>query len=324
MSSGFQRFLPILPASLALAMAGAAPAAAADVWTADPYEARVTLPDPEPGTPVTGGTMACAAEAWTLTLATRIDAIVAGATGTARIVVPLGTFEAPSKAVPAGIEIAVPRAALEPLMRSTRLSMGFAGGTDEVRFPLAGSRRAITAAEALCSKVEMPVANSVPLTPYSSYLLLTRDLRRSDIEDFVMSTADAPRLRAGMVEIGGGGRAVVSRGGGPAPGLGRAGAGPDGLRAGRGEGPRGAGGGGHRLRAPGRLPLCRPRCRARGLARPARLCGRRAHRGDALDLEGRQLRAGGRRGAGRRGSAGQREGGLAAAHAALGRRAATQ
>lgn len=210
MSSGFQRLLPILLASLALAVAGAAPAAAADVWTADPYEARVTLPDPEPGTPVTGGTMACAAETWTLTLATRIDAIVAGATGTARIVVPLGTFEAPSKAVPAGIEIAVPRAALEPLMRSTRLSIGFAGGTDEVRFPLAGSRRAITAAEALCSKVEMPVANSVPLTPYSSYLLLTRDLRRSDIEDFVMSTADAPRLRAGMVEIGEGRRLLFS------------------------------------------------------------------------------------------------------------------
>lgn len=210
MSSGFQRLLAILTASLAFSAAGAVPAAAADVWTADPYEARVTLPDPRPGSPVTGGSMSCAADAWTLTLATRLGAIVDGATGTARIVMPLGAFEAPSRAIPAGIEIAVPRAALEPLMRSTRLSISFVGGTDDIRFPLAGSRRALTAAQALCSKVEMPLANSVALTPYSSYLLLTRALRRSDIDDFVMSTADTPRLRAGMVEIGGGRRLLFS------------------------------------------------------------------------------------------------------------------
>lgn len=198
MSSVLPRLVPILSVLL---VAGASPAAAADIWAADAYEARVTLPDPEPGTPVTGGTMACAADAWTLTLATRAGATVAGADGTARIAVPLGTFEAPSKAVAGGIEIAVPRAALEPLMRSTRLTIGFVGGADEVRFPLAGSRRAITAAQTLCSRIDMPAANSVPLTPYSSYLLLTRDLRRSDIDDFVDSTGGTPRLRAGMVEI---------------------------------------------------------------------------------------------------------------------------
>lgn len=203
-------FLSVLPATLALLAAGAAPAAAAEVWTADAHEARVTLPDPEPGLPVTGGTMACAAGAWTLALATRAGATVAGADGTARIVVPLGTFEAPSKTVAAGIEIAVPSAALEPLMRSTRLSIGFEGGAGEIRFPLAGSRRAITAAQALCGKVEMPLADSVPLTPFSSYLLLTRELRRSDIADFVMSTGGTPRLRAGMVEIGQGRRLLFS------------------------------------------------------------------------------------------------------------------
>ena len=208
-SMGFV-LLRAAPILFALSVTGAAPAAAADVWTADPYEARVTLPDPEPGTPVTGGAMVCAAGAWTLTLATRPEAIVPGADGTARIAVPMGTFEAPSKAVAAGIEIAVPRAALEPLMRSTRLSIGFEGGGDEIRFPLAGSRRAITAAQALCSKIQMPVANSVPLTPYSSYLLLTRELRRSDIADFVMSTEGTPRLRAGMVEIGEGRRLLFS------------------------------------------------------------------------------------------------------------------
>jgi len=210
MKREFPTFRSILAASAALVAVSVAPALAADVWTADPYEARVTLPDPAPGSPVTGAAMSCAAQAWTLSLSIRADAHVTGADGTARIAVPLGTFDAPSKTVPAGIEIAVPRQAIEPLMRSTRLTIGFAGGNDEIRFPLAGSRRALTAAQARCTQVEMPVANSVPLTPYSSYLRLTRALRSSDIADFAMSTASEPRLRAGMVELGEGRRLLFS------------------------------------------------------------------------------------------------------------------
>jgi hypothetical protein len=210
MSFRVPKFLPLLLGIVAPLLAAAVPAAAQDAWVADEFEARITLPDPEPGSPVTGGTMSCAEQVWKLSLATTIDAIVAGANGTAEIGLFLGTFPAPSKAVPAGIEITVPKEVLEPLKRGTRLVVGFDGGTDEVRFRLAGSRRAITAAEALCSQRRMPVANSVPLTPYSSYLLLAKALRESDIADFATSTAAEPRLRAGMVEIGGGRRLLFT------------------------------------------------------------------------------------------------------------------
>jgi len=184
----------------------AAPASAQDVWAASEFEASITLPAPEPGSPVRGAVLSCAAQVWTLVLSLDTDALVAGADGTAVLAVPRETFEAPSKALPAGIEITVPHRALEPIKAATRLSITFEGGTDEIRFPLTGSRRAINAAEGLCTPRVMPLANSVPLTPYSSYLMLARKLRKSDIDDFVLSTTAEPKLRAGMVEIGEGRR----------------------------------------------------------------------------------------------------------------------
>ncbi len=185
------------------------PAAAQSVWTPEDFEARITLPTPEPDSPVAAATMSCAEQVWTLVLSLEPDAVVEGADGTATLALPRETFEAASKALPAGIEIVIPNRALEPIRAGTRLAITFAGGA-EVSFPLSGSRRAINAAEALCSERVMPLANSVPLTSYSSYLQLTRELRGADIADFRLSTNAEPRLRAGMVEIGDGRRLLFS------------------------------------------------------------------------------------------------------------------
>jgi hypothetical protein len=188
----------------------ASSAAAQETWIASEREASITLPVPERGSPVTGATLSCAEQVWTLVLSLDADAVIGSADGTAILMLPRETFEAPSKALPAGIEITVPHDALEPIKAGTRLSIAFAGGSGEIRFPLTGSRRAITTAEALCSPRAMPLANSIPLTPYSSYLLLARKLRQADIDDFVLSTTAEPRLRAGMVEIGDGRRLLFT------------------------------------------------------------------------------------------------------------------
>jgi hypothetical protein len=185
------------------------PAAAQSTWTAADFEARITLPAPLPGSPVTAATLSCAEQVWTLVLSLEADAVVEGAEGTVTLALPRETFDAPSKALPAGIEIVVPSRVLEPIRAATRLTIAFAGG-DEVSFPLTGSRRAINAAEALCTQRVMPLVNSIPLTPYSSYLPLTREIRRADIADFAVSTGSEPRLRAGMVEIGEGRRLLFS------------------------------------------------------------------------------------------------------------------
>jgi hypothetical protein len=186
---------------LCVALGAAAPAHAQSAWTTLDGEAAALLPRPERGSPFSGGRLACAGQVWTMTLATEPGAPVAGATGTAILSVPRGDFPAKSEAVAAGVEIVVPHAALEPMMASNWLTVSFEGGDTQTRITLAGSRRAITAVDGACTPREMPLFNSVALTPYSSYLELARQLRRQDIRDFVDSTATSPTLRAGMVEI---------------------------------------------------------------------------------------------------------------------------
>ncbi len=195
---------------LLCAALGTAPAAAQSAWTTAGDEARAVLPRPERGSPFTGGALACAGQVWTLSLATEIGTFVDGATGTALLSVPRGTFPGRSAAVPAGVDIVVPHEALEPMMASNWLTIRFEGGDSETRVTLAGSRRAITAVDERCTPRDMPLLNSVALTPYSSYFELARRLRRADIDDFVLSTATSPSLRAGMVEIGAGRRLLFA------------------------------------------------------------------------------------------------------------------
>ena len=181
---------------------GTSAATAQSTWTAAEGTATVTMAAPVETDIVTAGTMTCAAGAWTMHLtlaeASRLD----DASGTATLSFFLGRWDAQWKSTPTGVELAIPRAAIDPLMRSSRFSIISEERGVEIRFPLAGSRRALTEAEALCPPRIMPVENSVHLTPFSSYAALAGRLRKDDIEEFRISTTMTPRLRAGMVEIG--------------------------------------------------------------------------------------------------------------------------
>ena len=178
-----------------------AQALAQSMWIPAQGQAKAFMPVPDPGSRFTAGSLACDAQIWTMTLETDDPASIQAADGGVVLSFPRGDHEAESAAAPGAVLITVPHGALEPLMSSSRLTIRFAGGIDEVRFNLTGSRRAIGAAQALCTPREMPGANSVALTPYSSYLELARALRKDDIADFQLSTAANPTLRAGMVEI---------------------------------------------------------------------------------------------------------------------------
>lgn len=196
-------------AACAFLAAGASPAAAQANWSAIEGEARATLPAPERGSPFTGGAIACDAQVWTLTLTAEPGTTIGGADGTAVLSVPRGDFPGRSAAVGDGVGITVPHEALEPMMASNWLTVRFEGGEGESRFSLRGSRRAITAVDGLCTPREMPLFNSVALTPFSSYLELARRLRAADIADFTLSTSAQPTLRAGMVEIDGPGKRLL-------------------------------------------------------------------------------------------------------------------
>lgn len=183
-------------------LSGAPAALAQTAWVAAPGAASVTMAAPVETDIVTGGSMACDAGAWTMHLTLAEDARMVDASGTATLVFFLGTWDAAWKSTATGVELAISDELIEPMMRGTRFSIVSADPEVEIRFPLTGSRRALTEAEALCPPRAMPVENSVHLTPFSSYTKLVAALREDDIEEFRVSTTMQPRLRAGIVEIG--------------------------------------------------------------------------------------------------------------------------
>jgi len=175
-------------------------AAHAQSWSHVEGEARAALPRPAPATDFASAELACEGQSWTLTL-TPVERLgLDDLEGSMALLVGTRRFDAEARAMDAKLALGVPYAAIEPLRSANRLVIEKSDATELLRFPLAGSRRAITAAEALCSPRQLPSANRIELTPYSSYLQLARKLRRDDIADFRLSTSAEPTIRAGILE----------------------------------------------------------------------------------------------------------------------------
>lgn len=189
---------------LAAVIATTAPAGAQEVWTAPDGQAYAMLPAPEPGTPVTGGVMLCDGQVWTLSLALEPDGSIAGADGNATLTARGQPFSVQSSLGNGSVDLNIPYEALEPMMAGVRLHIDFAAETRPVRFPLTGSRRAITAVEQGCSPRELPTENRIALLATSPHLELGRQLRSSDIRDFVISTNQLPDLRVAKLDLEGG------------------------------------------------------------------------------------------------------------------------
>ena len=192
----------LLSSMLGAALLAASPAAAQTVWTAPEGQSYAMLPEPERGTPITGGVMLCDQQVWTLSLATEPGAEIEGADGAATLIALGRRFTAPSSRGDSSIDIVIPYDALEPMKASSRLQLEL-GDKLVVRFPLTGSRRAITAVEQSCSARQLPTENRIELTTASVYLELGRRLRSEDIRDFVLSTSQLPELQVAMLDLEG-------------------------------------------------------------------------------------------------------------------------
>lgn len=189
----------LLSATLATILS-VTPAGAQTVWTAPEGQSYAMLPEPEPGTPVTGGVLLCNAQVWTLSLAMEPGATLQGVGGHATLTARSLPFSVESAGTSAGVDLNIPYVALEPMKAGTRLQIEFEG-EPPVRFPLTGSRRAITTVEGACPPRQLPTENLIELIAGSQHLELGRQLRSDDIKDFVISTNDLPDLRVAMVEL---------------------------------------------------------------------------------------------------------------------------
>ncbi len=191
----------IVIAALGL-LAWPAPASAQYAWAAPDEQAAALLPAPsDKDGPVTGGKLACAEQKWTLSLDTRAGVTVAAA-GEAILTVDTSPFDAPFAGVPGGVDITVPRDAIQPLQDGLKLVISLPGLEGETQFALRGSHSAIGAVEERCTPRIVTGANQVVTTPYSSYMNLARKLREDLIEDFTRATRSQPKVSAGDARPG--------------------------------------------------------------------------------------------------------------------------
>jgi hypothetical protein len=188
---------------VAAVFAVATPAVAQTAWTAADDQAYAILPDPEPGTAVTGGVMLCTEQVWTLSLAVEPGATIEGADGHAALTARGVPFSVPSAVGNGSVDLTIPYDALEPMKAGTRLQIEFAGYGSPVRFGLTGSRRALTSVEGNCTPRSLPTENMIDLIAGSPDLELGRRLRADDIRDFVISTNQLPDLRVAMLDLDG-------------------------------------------------------------------------------------------------------------------------
>lgn len=210
----------ILPA-LALGLIWALPAGAqgTDRWAADETGARATFPTPQGQTAVTSAALSCEAQRWTLHLALPENpvpsgAATAGETG-ATLDIDGAVFEMTAAVVDGGLDIALPRPAIDPLKGGLRVRVEVGGMLGEAvgkpNFSLRGSRIAISAAQDRCSLRDMSAYTPVTFSPYSSYIRLGGELRKDDIAGFKVSTASEPQLTVAMTDFDGGQRVLFTR-----------------------------------------------------------------------------------------------------------------
>ncbi|MEO3387245.1 hypothetical protein [Mesorhizobium sp. CAU 1741] len=206
---GWQRAGHVARMCLATAIGFAAtPAAAQENWVALESEARAMLPAASGGA-VTGGSLSCEAQRWTLRLDLGDAAERAG--GAAVIAVDGRAFDLVLSVEGRTLVSPLPREMLEPLKKGIRMVATLPGEAGEITFPLRGSNAAISGAENRCTLRDMSAYTAITFTPYSSHANLARELRAKDIEAFAASTASQPEVTVAMTELGAGRRLLFTR-----------------------------------------------------------------------------------------------------------------
>ena len=173
-------------------------ATAADRWQPVESEATVTLPDPAPSRGIASAQLACAEQHWSLALKLSPETKLAVGPLSARLAVGAQHFEAEAKAEAGTVTFPVPSLAIGPLKVATRALVTIDDKAEglETAFSLRGSRVAIEAAAPFCSKRDMSDYETVALTPYSSYLIEARELRKDEIDLFRQATTAEPVVSA--------------------------------------------------------------------------------------------------------------------------------
>lgn len=185
-------------AVLAVACGWSPSAFAADRWVPVEGEATITLPEPLQAKGIAGASLACAEQKWSLRLTLSPETAAPSSGAAAKLFVGAQVFEARATLENATITVPVAGLAIAPMKTGTRAKITIEGMEPalEAIFALRGSKVAIETAEPFCSKRDMSGYERIGLTPYSSYLLEAKELRKDEIELFRQATAAEPIVSA--------------------------------------------------------------------------------------------------------------------------------
>jgi hypothetical protein len=198
---------------LGIGLLAAFPAQAEISWQqAEEGGAVAHLPQPMTSTGITGGSLLCREQNWSLQLRTDSDwrsQLRTGdqpdplLSGTAAIAIGKTRVTLAANRSEDVITVALPYDLLASIRAGTSLSINVDGdaGPGEARFSLAGSKRVLDAVEPLCSPASIEGHQLVAVSDRDPAIRSARLLRGEDIDAFRLATASEPRLEATIVTL---------------------------------------------------------------------------------------------------------------------------
>lgn len=196
-----RRCIAALPLGMAMV---APPAAAGDAWQEAGGGAVAILPVPAKASGISGGSLVCAEQRWSLRLRTehrettlpRVEA---------RLVVDDMAFPVEAALEPSAVSLPVSAEMLEALKSGTRLTVNVGATLDpSATFPLRDSRKVIEAAAARCSQVDMSAYDAVTLSDTGPAVEAAVPLLAEEVDLFRAATTATPKLAATRLDRGDG------------------------------------------------------------------------------------------------------------------------
>jgi len=176
---------------------------AADGWQEAGSGAVAILPVPTAANGITGGSLVCAEQRWTLRLRAepREDRTAAVR---ARLAIDERLYPVLAERGETVIAVPVSYDMIEALKSGARLTVELGTGEAGATFSLSGSRKVLEAAQPRCSPVDMSAYEKLTITGADPAVGLAEPLLEKEIKLFRAATSATPGIAAGRLDRGGG------------------------------------------------------------------------------------------------------------------------
>jgi hypothetical protein len=180
-----------------------APAFASNRWEQAGSGAVAILPIPVKATSITGGSLVCAEQRWTLRLRTGMDAVPVGSVP-AKLTIDGESFPVTAARQPGLVTIPIDYQMIDQMKSGSGLSVSTGGedGAPAADFTLRDSRKVLEAITPRCSQVDMSAFEQVSLSETDPAVERARPLLAEETKLFREATTATPKLAAAHLDRG--------------------------------------------------------------------------------------------------------------------------